>query len=141
MLPIGQTLSTSTDGPGNQWLASGWYGPEPWGNWSDGTTAYLAASFNKPIDKGLSLTVWATAVRGTQKVTVVADGRAIANWDVKEGGPSEYKALIPRLPDSARSLTIEFHVDHPMVPSKLGMSPDSRELGFGLTAFRFDEPK
>jgi hypothetical protein len=144
-LPLGKTLSTAADGAGNQWLASGWYASEPWGIWSHGATAYLAANFDKPLDRGLVLRVWASglAVRPstTQRVTVLANGHPIATWDVKEGVESEYSAAIPPPSPPAQSVFIEFHVDHPISPRQQGLAPDPRELGFGLSAFRFDEPK
>lgn len=144
MLPLGQTLSTAIDGPGNQWLISGWYPAEAWGTWSDGSKADLAAAFDKSAPKGLVLRVWANALAvpqgNTQPVTVVVEGRPIATWDVKSS-PAEYTATIPPLPGDAKGLTVEFHIGHPVIPSQVGLNADPRELGFGLRAFRFDELK
>ena len=140
-LPLDETVSATTGGSGLPWLASGWYEPESWGIWSHGRDAYLAPYFNRPFDRGLMLTVTAVGLAPhpstAQKVTVVANGRTVATWDVAEGAAREYSAVLPPV-SSAQSVYIEFHIDHPAVPGKQASGVDPRELGFGLTAFRFD---
>ena len=143
-VPLGKTLSTTTGAPGTQWLASGWYDPESWGTWTHGTTAYITAFFDRPLDRDLVLRVWASAVAAhpstAQKVTVLADGRPVATWDVKKGSwEAEYVAAIPAPSSRSQSLFLEFRVEHPIRPQEQGMSSDTRELGFGLSAFRFEE--
>jgi hypothetical protein len=69
----------------------------------------------------------------------VANGRAVATWDLKEGGDVAYTAPIPPRAKPGQTVIIEFRVEHPVSPYQDGMSQDKRQLGFGLAGFRFDE--
>jgi len=142
-LALDKTTSAAADAPGQQWLISGWYPPEPWGTWTEGAKAYLTANLDKPLDRPVVLKVWASGLAAhpseTQKVTVIADGQPIAVWNVKEGTESEYSASIPPPAVPTRKLVVEFQVDHPISPKEDGLGPDPREVGFGLSAFRLEE--
>ncbi len=142
-LSLQETVSTAANGPGDQWLLGGWYVPEPWGIWSDGSVAQLAVSLSDATNKPLTFTAWAQALGArpatSQRITVSADRRVVATWDISEGAAGEYTAAIPPRSTSAQPILIEFHVDHPISPSEEGLGPDTREIGFGLSAFRFDE--
>jgi len=144
-LPLGTNLSTAADGAGDQWLVSGWYGFEPWGVWSNGSVAQLAVDLPEADDKPLTFTATAQAFAAhpsnLQRVTVSAEGRVVATWDVKEGPPAEYTATIPPRSSASQPILIEFHIDHPSSPSEQGRGADPRKLGLGLSAFRFDELK
>lgn len=144
-LPLGETQSTAADAPGIQWLASGWYNPEPWGVWSSGSVAELAVSLPNADNEPLIFTATARGLAAgpsnSQRITVSAEGRVIATWDVKEGPPAEYSATIPPRSSSSAPILIELHIDHPVSPSEQGRGADPRQLGFALSAFRFDEPK
>lgn len=147
-LPViypGKVESTSGKGPGTEFLVSGWSYPEPWGIWAEGSTADLVAdvsvSYNKPL-------MFRALARGlgvhpstTQRVTVIANGRVAATWDVKEGENLEYSAPILPRSTPGHPIMIQFRVDHPVSPHQDGLSQDNRKLGFGLAGFRFDEQK
>ena len=75
----------------------------------------------------------------SQRITVSANGQLVATWDVKEGPAADYTAPIPPRSTSAQPILIEFHVEHPISPSEQGLGADNREIGFGLSAFRFAE--
>jgi hypothetical protein len=143
LLPLGTKLSTASDGPGDQWLASGWYNPEPWGIWSKDSVADIAVSLPEADNKPLIFTATAQAFAAhpatSQQVTVLADGHQVATWDVKEDAPADYTAIIPPRSTSAESILLQFHIEHPASPTEQGRGADDRKLGFGLVAFRFDE--
>ncbi len=142
VLPLGKSLSTAPDGPGDQWLASGWYNPEPWGIWSSGSMADIAVTIPEADNQPLMFTATAQAFAlhpaTSQRIRVLADGHEVATWDVKEGAPADYTATIPPRSTSAEPILIQFHVDHPSSPTEQGRGADDRKLGFGLSAFRFD---
>jgi hypothetical protein len=142
-LPVvsaGETLATKADARGAQALASGWYPAEPWGAWARGTDAYLVPNLDRSSERGLTLKVSAVGIAAppatTQRVTVLANGRAIATWDVRADA-AEYDAVIPPL-SRDQPLIIDFHIDHPVRPQQHHGGEDARELGFGLSSFRFD---
>jgi hypothetical protein len=145
VLPLETSLSTASDGPGDQWLASGWYNPEPWGIWSDGSVAEIAVSIptadNKPLIFTATARAFAAHPATSQRITVLADGYPVATWDVKEGPPADYTAIIPPRSTSAELILIRFNIEHPDSPSAEGRGADDRKLGFGLAAFRFDVEK
>jgi hypothetical protein len=144
LIQLGQTVPTVANSSGVQWLLDGWYGPENWGTWSEGSTAQLAFQLAEPTDKPLTFSVTAGALGAhpstSQKVGVFANGQQIATWDVKEP-ISHYQATIPASPDPNRSILIEFHVEHPISPIEINAGKDSRKIGFALCGFRVDETK
>ena len=143
LLRLGETVFTAANGAGDQWLLGGWYEPETWGIWSDGPVAHLLVSLSEATDKPLIFTARAQALgvrpSTSQRITVSANGQLVATWDVKEGPAADYTAPIPPRSTSAQPILIEFHVEHPISPSEQGLGADNREIGFGLSAFRFAE--
>ena len=141
---LGETVPTVVNSSGLQWLLDGWYGPEPWGTWSEGPKARLAFHLAEPATKPLVFSVTAGALGAhpstSQKIGVFANGQQIATWDVKEP-ISHYQATIPASPDPNRSVLIEFHVEHPISPSEINAGKDWRKIGFALCGFRVDEAK
>lgn len=142
---LGETLSTAANGSGDQWLASGWYDPESWGIWSNGSVAELAVNLPEGGGKPLVFTATAQAFvlhpGSSQRVTVSADGQVVATWNVKDGPPANYTATIPPRSTPAEPILIRFDIAHPASPLEKGTSIDPRKLGFGLMSFRFDAEK
>jgi hypothetical protein len=143
ILPTGKVLSTAANGAGIISLVSGWYEPEPWGVWSEGRAADLAARVANPMNKPLRFTAWVHALgphpATQQQVTVTANGQRVAVWDVKEGGDAEYSAAIPPPSQPDQVIRIRFEIGRPISPRLDGLGPDDRKVGLGLDAFRFDE--
>jgi hypothetical protein len=141
-VPLGQTVSIGSNGTGSQWLFAGWYDPEPWAVWSDGSWARLAVMLSAPTNKPLIFTAWAAsyAARPSNKqtITVFANGELIATWDVKDDAVAEYSAPVPARTITDRTISIDFHIDHPTSPKAEGRGGDTRNIGFALTGFRFD---
>jgi hypothetical protein len=142
-LPLGQTVSVGTTGVGRQWLLAGWYDPEPWAVWSEGSLARLAVALAKPTDKSLIFTVRAVAFASRpsskQRITVSDDGEVIATWEVKDDAVAEYSAVIPARSVHDQTISIDFHIDHPTSPKAEGRGGDTRNIGLALIEFRLDE--
>jgi hypothetical protein len=139
---LNNVYSTAANGSGIQELSSGWSTPESWGVWSDGAVARLIVGFAEPIDKALTLTVRARGLAVhpamTQTVSVVANGRPVAIWDLNENSFGEYKASIPAPSNPDEPMVIEFHIQYPISPREDGLGADDRKLGFALSEFRVD---
>jgi hypothetical protein len=145
-LPMGKILSTAANGSGEQALVSGWSDRETWGVWSEARDAQLVVNLARPSNKALAFTVWARGIgvppSMTQRVIVSANGVPVANWDVKEGGDSEYTALIPPPSKPDEPIVIEFHMPNAITPpwlaKRMVWDRNDRKLGIGLVGFRFD---
>lgn len=139
---LGEALSTAANGPGDQWLASGWYQPESSGVWSDGPVAELATSLPQAGNKTLIFTATAHAFAAhpstSQRIVVSTNGQVLTTWDVREGAPANYTATIPPRSLSTDPILLRFDIEHPVSPTEQGRGADSRKLGLGLSAFRFD---
>jgi hypothetical protein len=112
-------------------LDGGWSGPEPWGTWSEGPEAALvlppAAAGRARRRLGLRVTGFAPGPGGRQGVTVLLDGRKLAEWKLPEATPELHWLDLP--PGAVR---LVFRFDAPVSPEVRGLSADRRRIAMGL---------
>lgn len=132
-LAWGEVLTFCTDGSGLFCLREGWSVPERALVWTDGPSASLLLTLpNNNADALLTITAMPfTGLDGTQTITLLANGSAIALWHMT--GAGRYAALIPASVRSASPLVrLTFQIANPISPAMKGAGADSRRLGLAL---------
>ncbi len=118
-------------------LGLGWTQPGAEGVWSGGHTATLVAS---TAEGAGVLTVWGHALAprqgDEQRVTVMINDVEVASWSVPDQLPTVLRAPIAAPTAANKPLLIRFVIDSPTRPIDRGMSSDTRQLGFFMSAFR-----
>lgn len=121
----------------------GWAGAEPWGVWSDGPRAMMQFQFDQPIQRDLQVELIAQAyapmIGANQRVEVTANGQAVAQlYFTPQHNQGVRQIIVPKgLVGSDRWLALEFFIDNPRSPKERNLSPDTRQLGIGLTEIKF----
>ena len=127
--------ATEIDDPS---LISGWSGPEPTGRWTLGHEATVAWDI-RGQDQDLTLRVDGDALLyenvPLQVIELWANDRRIASWRFQYGevSPLPARLSVPReLIRNRDVLKLTFLIRNPVCPAELGISPDTRALGFRL---------
>jgi SAM-dependent methyltransferase len=134
----GDTFAFSAGGA-TQLLVAGFGAPEEWGTWTIGDTAELVLpiSHKKPLVLVFEGHGYAGPGGPPQKVTVEVNGREMAVWQAKRGGPQEF--FLPLDGAGDEMLRFKFHVASPCAPVEFGEGNDFRRLGFGLRSVRIEK--
>jgi hypothetical protein len=131
---------------GAHFLRSGWGAMESGHVWSLGKDARLSIAIADMPRGNLDLTFDLSTYTGigfyqaTQTVRVLVKGRLLATWAFTTGAPlpDTRIGLGPDLLEPNGVLDVEFEIDPPMNPKKLGLANDDRELGISLRSLRID---
>jgi hypothetical protein len=135
-LPV--TMSAKAGAVVRPRLLNGWSSPEEWGTWSINSRAAL--HLNTLVDSGGKVGV---LIRGhayvndqhpQQQIELLIDGQIVDAWAVKHPEPKFERMIVV---DAAMfrqkgGLNFEFHLPDSISPKELGISSDTRSLGFGL---------
>ena len=139
-LRIGETIAFSHQGNGANYLLHGWSTPEEWGVWTDGSKAGIGfrPRFKERNAGDLLLLIEGQAFVSPKHpslaIEVLANGSKLGVWQLVAGVEAgELVAKVPRalVPDDG-NLRITFIIKDSVSPKELGISDDSRRLGFGL---------
>lgn len=142
---IGEPLDFRSGGNADEYVRSGWSPPEAGHRWSEGPRALMHLVLDEPPSRDLLLRVRARPFLGEgagdgelthQTVTVRANGRRIATWEV--GAVGWYEASIPADLVSGPALELAFEISDPLSPLELGLSMDGRALGLMVEEMRLD---
>jgi hypothetical protein len=137
-------LSFSAGGDGVEFLGDGWWQAEPWGTWSKGN-GELTLRLSSPPATDLLLSVdghaFVEPVKSDSQVTVIANEKEVAVWHFGQG--EGIKTVSARIPLAALQqdglLRLRFVSKDMTSPHRAGVSPDQRELGFGLKSLTLAE--
>ncbi len=120
----------------------GWTGAEPWGTWTYGTDSAFVVRLDTPAAGDLVLTVrgraYTPAEHPQQDVEVLVNGTPAARWIIRAGPlDREWSARIPApLAAGREEIEIGFRIPSAVSPASLGLSPDPRPLGLGVTSLQ-----
>jgi hypothetical protein len=142
------TLAEGTFGIGGIFIGQkGWGNPEPWGTWTVGAHATFQP-FPLPRETQGSDFLLDAKIRtflakpgDMQDITVRANGVSVAHWMLTDSFVEhDVSAHIPKAALGGRSvLALSFDIAKPVSPASVGLSPDAREVGMGLSWLRLKE--
>ena len=119
-------------GRGGAALGAGWSQREPWGVWSEGSTAKLhVPCAGQALPMALALKPFSS-----QRLTIRSGGAVLWQGPLAPDGPPIRVA--PRCAQGAATVTID--ISNPTRPSDLLHSNDTRSLGIGLSGFELLAP-
>jgi hypothetical protein len=134
---LGSTLTFLVDGTARSYEGIGWAEPEPWGTWTDGSSADLVMRVDTAgadLDLALGATPFLNPGLKQLGVTLRANGVDCASWTISSAGYAEHHAMIPGTITRSGHLLLEIAIDRPTAPSEISASNDSRKLGLGVTS-------
>lgn len=133
-LPLGRALQPGA-APLAAALAEGWAIAGPDGVWSLGRRAVMRFSLPPSGSLVVTLTGFAVAPRAgsVQRLTVLADGRPVAEAALPDLKPARLQATVPGGTTELTLLT-----GAPVRPADRGINDDLRVLGFHLETVRFE---
>lgn len=122
---------------------SGWAPREPWGTWSDAPKANMLFEFEKTPTKDLHVEIdcqaYAPMVGANQKVDIYVNGELVSRLEFTPNhNPGWRQFVVPhRLIGMDRRLGLQFVIENPRSPKERNISPDTRQLGIGVSEIRF----
>jgi hypothetical protein len=146
--PIGERISFAQGGTGHKYTGSGWFGAEPWGTWTDGSSSVvlLKPSVVPTQDMALSIEgqAFLTDKHPVQDIEVFVNHHPVEM--LRYTFPSGIDTRVITIPQSLIQekkglLIIEFKIKNPKSPAELGLNTDARLLGLGLVSLRMDGAK
>ena len=124
-----------------EFLVSGWSGPEPWGRCTDGPIAVMKFKLTDAPVQGskavLSLVGSMFPSDGSQKVEISLNGLKIG--EIKAKGPVSKPFSLEFDANLLKEINvIAFAVNKPTSPRESGVSDDQRKLGLGLSSMQIN---
>jgi len=124
-------------------LGDGWFAPEPWGVWSDGTRKakiVLPININQKDDIEVYISFHAFVTKEfPQKMVSIFINSNLADYVTFRYGQDYYNWRY-HLPHTEimnrKELKLSFKIDNPISPNEIGLSEDKRKLGIGLRNIR-----
>ncbi len=130
----GSTFAVPKDLPRNL-LRDGWSDIENWGVWSSGHNARLAFVPAAPLQElVLSLAPLTAATLPAQRVRVLLNGGLVQSVELDRPALLTIKIADGDQYNGEKLLELELELPDAAQPSRLGINPDERTLGVGLTA-------
>lgn len=142
---VGEVIDFSIHGNGKIYALDGWSHAEDWGCWTTGNVANLAFrvvnSSGKPLCLKLILKAFVNDKHRSQKFELAVNNRVIASLILSEqnnqGQSHEIAIDLPvELLSIDGDLELQFVVPDANSPLNLGMSPDNRALGVGVSSLQ-----
>lgn len=136
-IAVGDTLPFGAGAKGVAGLGTGWSGPEAWGTWSDGRSAFVVIHLAEPPQADLALVIKGSAYLGpghsSQDVSVSVNQQPAVRWRYQAGAEPVQTVQVPRRAVAKDGrLVIRFDFSNPASPASVGASIDPRLLGLGL---------
>lgn len=151
---LGEKINFSLSGFGNSYLFDagrapligwGWSIPEPWGVWSDGDRARVAIPLPLRNDLvhdtpqlKLELIAHVNPKHQSQIVQAWSKGRKLGEMEINTPNSQWWTLDLPLFTPTDGHVFIEFRLLNPISPKALSNSDDSRRLGIGLVAMKFN---
>ena len=137
-----QMIKFGANNQGRQYLGKGWSKPEKSFTWSNSKEATMLIPFTGQ-PKTLILTTLLTPyiLKGKidqQRVTVLANGKKIANWEVSSTG-AYYAVVPPDFFNNRPQMELVFQLPDAVIPATLGTSKDQRNLALCLQGLKIKE--
>jgi hypothetical protein len=145
---IGKRISFARGGTGPIYEGAGWFGAEPWGTWTEGSTSIVTLALSDIPDRDMELSIegWAflTDTNPVQDIEVLVNQHSLETLRYTFPASTDTRMItIPKsfIQERKGLLVIEFKIKNPKSPAELGLSQDTRSLGLGLVSLRLDETK
>ena len=124
----------------SRFLGDGFSTPEPWGTWSLGDASSIIFATERPIKKGIKLSLEANFFlpKGKDKleISVFCNGQFLLQREVSSPDKTIWEISIPQsLENSENEYTIDFKYVSASSPQEVGMSADTRKLAMGVSSF------
>ncbi|MEN9735392.1 MAG: hypothetical protein RL129_102 [Actinomycetota bacterium] len=134
VLNVNEAINFSADGNGEKYLGNGWFGAEQWGTWSEGIISeiYFAGTrsdsyefhiFGQPFQGDYSF---------TPKLKIKLNGLVVYSTSFKKGGFNGEIVFRGKVNGDGNVNKIEFVFENTKSPHDIGLSNDTRKLGFGI---------
>ena len=118
---------------GNHRLGAGWHPPDTGGVWSSTRNSWLELAIQHPgVDSVLALNVTAPIVptRERMKIKLYVNGELRGSWiRTSDNATAPFEVQLPQTVARQDRLDLKLRVDHLVSPMRLGVGPDSRNLG------------
>jgi hypothetical protein len=122
-----------------QALVAGWSQTEPWGTWTEGQQARLLfrlppAAGGSALELQMRAVAFITSDVPLQIVGIRVNDSELApvRFDASRQSQFIRRLIPPTVREQGDVLEILFEISNPTSPVSVGLSSDSRELGFGL---------
>ena len=121
-------------------LTKDWNNREDWGTWSKSKDVVLTFALPAIPAKSLTLTLRAlvNGVIPQQTIRVSADGEMLGNFSLSKFEGNVIKLKIPHSALKMGYISLKIEVPNAASPSSIGMADDTRVLGIGIVAAKFD---
>jgi len=133
---LGDPISFRAGGDSDRLVTHGWSHQESEHRWTDGDSAGFALRLSRIPSRSLTLSAelfpyLASGKIKKQPVTILVNGIKVGAWAVDKAG--RYEVEIPAEPAGMRDFIVELQIGAPASPMELGLSPDGRRLGLGIS--------
>jgi hypothetical protein len=146
--PIGERISFAQGGTGHKYTGPGWFGAEPWGIWTERSTAVVMLKLLDTPDRDMALSIegqaFLTEKHPVQDIEVLVNQHPVET--LRYTFPSGIDMRVITIPKSLVKekkglLIIKFKIKDPKSSAELGLSTDDRLLGLAVVSLRLDETK
>jgi hypothetical protein len=122
-------------------LKTGWYSPEEWGVWSEGSRSVLQIPLDRTTSFPLGIELELHGCLGpdrAQLVVAFANVRKLATWRFDASRRKRIETVEITARDVSPDLIIEiaFEIANPTAPADVEDSSDRRKLGVAISGLR-----
>ncbi|SHK67956.1 hypothetical protein SAMN02745136_03064 [Anaerocolumna jejuensis DSM 15929] len=134
---LGDVVNYSNNNNSNNYLNRGWSVQENWGIWSEGNDSGLYFPLNEQPKKDININLKVSAFNSEKNVEMYVNGDYLSTLCFTTG-VNNYEVKVPLdMIAGATSLDLVFKITDKLVsPQEIGMSADTRKLGFGLYSIK-----
>ena len=129
-------LSFAQGGASNDYIGTGWSGPEDHYSWTDGHTATVYLPGQPPrsdLVLRVNLSAYTPGKLNGQRVRVLVNGHEVAKWMITSGFAT-HSAWVPQADTSGADTTeIAFELPDAAAPISIGEGLDNRTLGVAVS--------
>jgi hypothetical protein len=136
-IKVGETVDFGTDGSSIPFVWAGFASPEKAGTWTSDKVATLIMKPDGASRGQLQLRATGFIAGGPVRVSVLINEAAAGEMTFdKKNSEGTFTFAMPEGTMQEGTLKIDFMISEPKSPASLGLSRDSRELGFMLHSLR-----
>jgi hypothetical protein len=130
VIPDARDLSFAIGGEGTALTSCGWAAPEATGRWTLGHIAQLAFRIPDSCGRRLLLSfLLRPFAHPSLVVDVFVNGSPVDHWEYQRDALFEHRIVIDNILLEEGLVRVEFRINNPSVPARVGVSSDTRSLG------------